>query len=100
MLRGSRPKSRLQASIGGFKRGNEMINLAVTGKRALVVIGAVAMWAASPPPAQAAGGAVWNRGDVLAASGAGGPYGGGTIQQFDSNGNLIRTLDTTTGSQM
>jgi len=64
------------------------------------VIGAVAMWAASPPPAQAGGGVVWHRGDVLAASGAGGPYGGGTIQHFDSNGNLIGTLDTTTGSQM
>ena len=67
-----------------------MTSLAFKGRRALLLIGVVALWASNFQPAHAGGG--FARGDVAAG------VGNGLIRVFDANGNLLVTLDNTTGS--
>src|ERR1700682_1324777 len=67
-----------------------MTSLAFKGRRALLLIGVVALWASNFQPAHAGGG--FARGGVAAG------VGNGLIRVFDANGNLLVTLDNTTGS--
>ena len=68
-----------------------MKNLAIRGRGVLLLIGILALWATNLQPAHAAG-VAYHVGDVFAA------VGGGVVRHFDANGNLLDTLDTTTGS--